>query len=210
MVKTDRCETRVAEIEEILEQKPGTRAVRDEEGRYTVVGAASSRTFADWLTPVAEHFVYHRNDIPDADTETWWVHVMGVSDEERLSMECAGNDRGHHDPETGSVQWGASAVATAVWTGTPVRAVLKDCRVDVDRESDRWLTVVGGDPPADHERSALPRTGRTAAGSGVEEVDPLVPQPLLAAHGIPPEGVAAVHDDVALVDILAGRPVRHR
>lgn len=165
MVKTDRSKTRVAEIEKILEQKPGTRAVRDEDDRYTVVSAASSRTFADWLTPVAEHFVCHRNDIPDADREMWEVHVTGVSDDERLSMgtiretyptvavahtmECAGNNRGYHDPETGSVQWGAGAVATAVWTGTPVRAVLKDCGVAVDEASDRWLTVIGGDPPAD-------------------------------------------------------------
>ncbi|WP_433631927.1 sulfite oxidase [Halomicrococcus sp. NG-SE-24] len=160
----DRSETRMAETEAILDSKPGTRAVRDEDDRYTVVGAASRQTFADWLTPVEEHFVCHRNDIPDADADAWRVQVTGV-DEATLSMdalrteyptvavahtmECAGNDRGQHDPETGSVQWEWDAVATAVWTGTPVRAVLRDCGLDVTDDADRWLTVVGGDPPAD-------------------------------------------------------------
>lgn len=161
MGESNRSETRRTEIEEILERKPGTQEVRDEEDRYTVVGAASRQTFIDWLTPIEEHFVCHRNDIPDVDR--WRVRVTGVSDETALSMEtvresyptvtvahtmeCAGNNRGQHDPETGSVQWEWGAVGTAVWTGTPVRAVLRDCGLDVN--SDRWLTVVGGDPPAD-------------------------------------------------------------
>ncbi|RBI58940.1 molybdopterin-binding oxidoreductase [halophilic archaeon] len=163
----DRSETRMAETEAILDRKLGTRAVRDEDDRYTVVGAASRRTFVDWLTPVEDHFVCHRNDIPDADADAWRVQVTGVDDDATLSMdalrteyptvavahtmECAGNDRGQHDPETGSVQWEWDAVATAVWTGTPVRAVLRNCGLDVTDDADRWLTVVGGDPPADDD-----------------------------------------------------------
>lgn len=164
MEESNRSETRRTEINEILERKSGTQEVRDEEDRYTVVGAASRETFVEWLTPIEEHFVCHRNDIP-ADVDEWRVRMTGVSDETALSMEtvresyptvtvahtmeCAGNNRGHHDPETGSVQWGCGAVGTAVWTGTPVRAVLRDCGLDVRDHSDRWLTVVGGDSPAD-------------------------------------------------------------
>ncbi|ODR83077.1 molybdopterin-binding oxidoreductase [Haladaptatus sp. W1] len=160
-------DSRHGEIDDILERKPGTREARDEEDRYTVVGAASRETFADWLTPVEEHFVCHRNDIPDADAETWQVRVTGVDDGESLSMEalredyptvavahtmeCAGNNRGQHDPETGSVQWTWDAVGTAMWSGTPVRAVLEDRGVDVNDDSDRWLTAVGGDVPADDD-----------------------------------------------------------
>ncbi|WP_458207875.1 molybdopterin-dependent oxidoreductase [Haladaptatus sp. NG-SE-30] len=165
MGESNRSDTRRAEIEAILEHKPGTREVRDEDDRYTVVGAASRQTFADWLTPVEEHFVCHRNDIPDTDAETWQIQITGFDDDATISMdtlresyptvavahtmECAGNNRGQHDPETGSVQWGWDAVATAVWTGTPVRAVLDDCGLDVNDDSNRWLTIVGGDPPAD-------------------------------------------------------------
>jgi len=137
MVENARNRTRRAEIEEILERKPGTREVDEEEDRYTVVGTASRRTFVDWVTPIENHFVCHRNDVPDADAETWRVGVTGIGDEDRLSidtiresyptvatahtMECAGNNRGHHEPKTGSVQWGFGALATAVWTGTPVQ-----------------------------------------------------------------------------------------
>jgi sulfane dehydrogenase subunit SoxC len=165
MVSSDRSETRLAEIDEILERKPDTREVHEEEDRYTVVEAASRKTFVDWLTPVEEHFVCHRNDIPDANADTWKVRVAGVDDEATVSMntlresyptvavahtmECAGNNRGQHDPETGNVQWESGAVATAVWTGTPVWSVLRGCGLDVRDDSDRWLTVVGGDPPAD-------------------------------------------------------------
>jgi hypothetical protein len=60
------------------------------------------------------------------------------------TMECAGNGRGHHEPETGSVQWGFEAAATAFWTGTPVRSVLREH--GVTSADDRWLTAIGGDP----------------------------------------------------------------
>ena len=66
------------EIDAILERKPGTREVRDEANRYTVVGAADRETFTNWLTPIAEHFVCHRNPIPDIDEESWHVSLTGL------------------------------------------------------------------------------------------------------------------------------------
>jgi DMSO/TMAO reductase YedYZ molybdopterin-dependent catalytic subunit len=152
--------TRHDEIEEILERKAGgVSETRDEVDKYTVLGAASRRTFANWLTPVEEHFVCHRNDVPDADADAWTVSLTGGASGSLSTatlraefptvavahtMECAGNGRGQHRPETGSVQWGFEAAATAVWTGTPVSSVLRAHGV---RSADgRWLTAVGGDP----------------------------------------------------------------
>ncbi|WP_049899837.1 molybdopterin-dependent oxidoreductase [Halococcus agarilyticus] len=159
------------EIDAILDRKPGTSETRDEADRYTVVGAASRATFADWLTPIEEHFVCHRNPIPEGDAESWTIDLAWSGDGDAVelplseivddlptvavahTMECAGNGRGQHDPETGSVQWGCEAVGTAVWSGTPVRSVLRAGGLDVGdaasdpttHEGDRWLTAIGDD-----------------------------------------------------------------
>lgn len=151
---------RHAEIEAIVERKSGgVTPTRDEADKYTVVGAARRRTYANWLTPVEEHFVCHRNDIPDVDPDSWVVSFTGHADGElpvadvrddfptvavAHTMECAGNGRGQHRPETGNVQWGYEAVGTAVWTGTPVSSILREHGVDAP--DGRWLTAVGGDP----------------------------------------------------------------
>ena len=153
-------ESRHREIADIVAAKAGgVKPTRDEADKYTVVGAARRATFGDWLTPVSEHFVCHRNDIPDADDDAWTVSLTGqvegsltmadLRDEYPTvavahTMECAGNGRGQHRPETGSVQWGYEAAANAFWTGAPVSAVLRDHGVRAP--AGRWLTTVGGDP----------------------------------------------------------------
>ncbi len=160
MATEDPRPTRHDEIAEILERKEGGVAeTRDDADKYTVVGAADRRTFADWLTPVEEHFVCHRNDIPDGDADAWTVSLTGRASGDLSAadvreefprvavahtMECAGNGRGQHRPETGSVQWGFEAAATAVWTGAPVSSVLR--AHGVESADGRWLTAVGGDP----------------------------------------------------------------
>lgn len=157
--------SRRAEIEAILEAKRGgVTETRDEADKYTVVGAASRETFANWLTPIEEHFVCHRNDVPDIDPETWTVSLTGhlegslsmadiTSTYPRVgvahTMECAGNGRGQHRPETGSVQWGYEAAGTAFWTGAPVSSILRSH--GVDSVDDRWLTAIGGDPSDDDD-----------------------------------------------------------
>ena len=160
MVTEEPRPSRHEEIAAILERKDGGVAeTRDEADTYTVVGAASRETFADWLTPIEEHFVCHRNDIPEIDAEEWTISLTGDADatlsladlEEAYptvavahTMECAGNGRGQHRPETGSVQWEFEATATAVWTGVPLESVLRDH--GVESPDGRWLTAVGGDP----------------------------------------------------------------
>ena len=153
-------ENRHKEIDAILQTKAGgVSETRDEADKYTVVGAAQRDTFANWLTPIEEHFVCHRNDIPDIDADTWTVSLTGQAEGDipmadiedsyptvavAHTMECAGNGRGQHRPETGSVQWGFEAAATAFWTGTPVRSILRDH--GVESAGGRWLTAIGGDP----------------------------------------------------------------
>ncbi|WP_435348921.1 sulfite oxidase [Haloarchaeobius sp. HRN-SO-5] len=153
-------ESRHREIDDIVRSKAGgVTETRDDADKYTVVGAAHRRTFANWLTPIEEHFVCHRNDMPDADADAWTVTITGPV-EEGLSMtdieeayptvavahtmECAGNGRGQHRPETGSVQWGFEAAATAFWTGTPVSSILRDH--GIESPDGKWLTAIGGDP----------------------------------------------------------------
>lgn len=66
------------EIDAIVNAKAGgVTPTRDEADKYTVVGAANRRTFANWLTPIEEHFVCHRNDIPNADADSWTVSLTG-------------------------------------------------------------------------------------------------------------------------------------
>ncbi|MDJ1434524.1 sulfite oxidase [Halostagnicola sp. A-GB9-2] len=153
-------ESRRDEIDAIVETKAGgVRETRDEADKYTVVGAAERRTFVNWLTPIEEHFVCHRNDIPDIDRDAWIVSLTGqiggdisMSDIEdefptvavAHTMECAGNGRGQHRPETGSVQWGFEAAATAFWTGTPISSILR--KHGVESADEKWMTAIGGDP----------------------------------------------------------------
>jgi sulfane dehydrogenase subunit SoxC len=159
MGTSDRSRGRREEIEAILERKPGVREVRDEADRYTVVGAASRGTYANWLTPIEEHFVCHRNAIPEIEDDSWTVtftgglaHEASVADlVERFptvavahTMECAGNGRGQHEPETASVQWGWEAAATAVWTGVSLSSVLRAYAEEPPESG--WLTAIGGDP----------------------------------------------------------------
>ncbi len=153
-------ESRHDEIDAIVETKAGgVRETRDEADKYTVVGATERHTFANWLTPIEEHFVCHRNNIPNIDRDAWAVSLTGqiggkisMSDIEddfptvavAHTMECAGNGRGQHRPETGSVQWGFEAAANAFWTGTPVSSILREH--GVESPDGRWMTAVGGDP----------------------------------------------------------------
>lgn len=152
-------EGRYEEIDAILNRKPGTSETRDDTNRYTAVGAASRATFRNWLTPIEEHFVLHRNPIPDGDIDSWIITLVDGDREIDLSltdviedlptvavahtMECAGNGRGQHDPETGNVQWDYEAAGTAFWTGTPVESVLR--AASIDTHEGQWLTSIGAD-----------------------------------------------------------------
>ncbi len=162
MSNSERSENRQRETDAILERKPGTEAVTDLEDRYRVVGAADRETYANWLTPIEDHYVCHRNETLDPEAADWEIELAGaVAREGPLgmddlreayptvavahTMECAGNGRGYFDPETGSVQWEYGAVSTAIWTGAPLTSILADHGATTD--DGMWLTAVGGDHP---------------------------------------------------------------
>lgn len=191
-------ESRHNEIETIVEAKSsGVTETRDEADKYTVVGAAHRGTFANWLTPIDEHFVCHRNDIPVIDADTWSVSLSGEIEGELSmtaikeeyptvavahTMECAGNGRGQHQPETGSVQWGFEAAANAFWTGTPVASILRDH--GVDSPDDKWLTAIGGDPSEDGDVFARSIPLSKAVSDCILAYE-MNGQPLPREHGYP-------------------------
>jgi DMSO/TMAO reductase YedYZ molybdopterin-dependent catalytic subunit len=43
------------------------------------------------------------------------------------------------------VQWDCGAVGTAIWSGTPLRSILRAHGIEKRAEEDRWLTAIGGD-----------------------------------------------------------------
>lgn len=174
MSNSERSERRRRETDAILGRKPGTGAVADFEDRYRVVGAADRDTYANWLTPLEDHYVCHRNETLEPEADEWTVALAGAVDREAdlgmdairedyptvavaHTMECAGNGRGYFEPETGSVQWEYGAVSTAIWTGTPLRSILTDHGAATD--GDTWLTAVGGDrPEVDGENDRFARS----------------------------------------------------
>jgi DMSO/TMAO reductase YedYZ molybdopterin-dependent catalytic subunit len=154
---------RRADLANIRERKGDVRVVPDVEGRYRCLGPASRKTFANWLTPVEDHYVLHRNDTPDIDAGDWTVSLRGAVDDcdlglEQLredyptvavahTMECAGNCRAFFEPKASNVDWEVDGASTAFWTGTPLQSVL-DAH-GADTSEGQWLTAIGGDTAAD-------------------------------------------------------------
>lgn len=121
---------------------------------------ASREHLESYLTPREEHYIRTHHRTPDIDTEEWTVSVTGmVGEETELSvaeirhdyptesvvhmMECSGNGRAYFDPDAEGDQWTVGAVGSAVWTGTPLRAILDEH--DADTDEGLWLSVMGGE-----------------------------------------------------------------
>jgi sulfane dehydrogenase subunit SoxC len=92
------------------------------------------------VTPIGLHYLLLRFDIP-APVPGWRLDLGGLvksalslSSAElqalpgrtvRMTMECAGNGRGHMAPRYPSVPWLEEGVSTAEWTGVPLAALLE-------------------------------------------------------------------------------------
>lgn len=121
------------------------------------------------LTPAGTHYVRNHYPTPETDAEGWTISLTGLVDgsdgtgpdaggpavgmdelrEEYPAesvvhtMECAGNGRAFFEPDAEGHQWTDGAVGTAVWTGTPVRALLDE----YGAAAEGWVAVMGGDAP---------------------------------------------------------------
>ncbi|MFH5801224.1 sulfite oxidase [Haladaptatus sp. CMAA 1911] len=127
---------------------------------------ASREHLESYLTPREEHYIRTHHRTPDIDAEEWRVSLTGmVGEEAELSveeirhdyptdsvvhmMECSGNGRAYFDPDAEGDQWTVGAVGSAVWTGTPVRAILDD--YDAATDEGLWLSVMGGEAKEDED-----------------------------------------------------------
>ena len=136
---------------------PGLRTLTDEPENAEM----ADRAFDRLLTTRASHFVRSHYPVPDLDGEEWTVALTGALEGADLSMrairedyptetvahtmECSGNGRSAFEPDAEGHQWTVGAVGTAVWTGTPLSAVL-DAH-DADATEGTWVSVVGADAP---------------------------------------------------------------
>ena len=127
---------------------------------------ASRANLASHLTPREEHYIRTHHRTPDIDAADWTVSLTGLIDHETdismeelrcdfptesvvHMMECSGNSRSYFDPDTEGDQWGDGAVGNAVWTGTPIHAVLNEYGAATD--DDLWLSAMGGEAPPDKD-----------------------------------------------------------
>lgn len=94
------------------------------------------------ITPAGMHYLLIHYDIPEVDAGRWRLDIAGVVSrplsltlaeiKERpartiaVTMECAGNGRALFAPRRISQPWFLEAVATAEWTGTPLRGLLEE------------------------------------------------------------------------------------
>ncbi len=129
---------------------------------------ASRSTLDQLLTPVGAHYIRNHYPTPETDAEEWTISLTGlIGDGENEegdgpavgmaelreayptesvvhTMECSGNGRAFFEPDADGHEWGEGAVGTAVWTGTPVRALFDAYGIEDD---DRWVAVMGGEAP---------------------------------------------------------------
>ena len=158
------------------------------------------------VTPTNQFYVRSHFPVPEADPATWTLTVAGLpgpaerrftladlealgTEERTVTMECAGNGRIFLVPKPGGLLWETGGVGTAVWRGTPLRAVLGACGVVGVLGS--GLAIGGG----------LPNVQLTGADRGKLSK---YPAPLHYSRGLPFDKAT---DDVLLATHMNGEPL---
>jgi sulfite dehydrogenase len=116
------------------------------------------------VVPTPIFFVRSNNPPPSVHLGSWSIQIDGLvrkpvrltltelqqmrTVSEEVWMECAGNSRVRWDPPAEGNQWGETAVGNAVFTGVPLRDVLR--MADVLREAVE-LVATGADKAAGEE-----------------------------------------------------------
>jgi DMSO/TMAO reductase YedYZ molybdopterin-dependent catalytic subunit len=99
-------------------------------------------------TPPGLHYLLIHYDIPALDPREWRLRIDGhirrprtldlaeiqamPEITRRVTMECAGNGRARLEPRPVSQPWLDEAVSTADWTGTPLKALLRETGINDD------------------------------------------------------------------------------
>ncbi|WP_245180893.1 sulfite oxidase [Haloarcula amylovorans] len=127
---------------------------------------ASRSHLEDYLTPREQHYIRNHHRTPNIDEGEWTVSLTGLvesavdlsmdelkhdypTDSVMHMMECSGNGRAYFSPDAEGDQWTVGAVGNAIWTGTPIRAILDDHGAATD--DGLWLTAVGGEAKEDED-----------------------------------------------------------
>jgi len=100
------------------------------------------------VTPTGMHYLLIHYDIPEVNADEWRLKVEGLVSKPMslaleeirrrpartiaVTMECAGNGRALFAPRRISQPWHYEAIATAEWTGTPLRGILEEAGVCPD------------------------------------------------------------------------------
>jgi DMSO/TMAO reductase YedYZ molybdopterin-dependent catalytic subunit len=154
------------------------------------------------VTPAGLHYLLNHFDVPYvSDAAAWRLAISGhVGNALSLSvaqiralpartlhvtLECAGNGRGHVTPRWPSMPWMAEAVGAATWTGTPLKGVLE---MAAPRAAAVDVSFTGTDRGFDkgNEHTYGRSLTLDAAMSGdVLVVYAMNDQPLLPQHGFP-------------------------
>ena len=98
------------------------------------------------ITPSGMHYLVIHFDIPDVDVDRWRLNVGGLvakplslsldDIKERpartmaVTMECAGNGRSLLEPRVISQPWFTEGIGNAEWTGTPLKGILAEARLN--------------------------------------------------------------------------------
>ena len=153
------------------------------------------------VTPAGLHYLLTHFDIPAAEDACWRLEVGGCVTTKlslstgmikqlpartmRVTLECAGNGRGHFSPRYVSMPWLYEAVGNAEWTGTPLRHVLEQAGLAGNASE---IACIGADQGFD-------RSGRHAYGRSLKRDHALSDDvllctamngaPLLPQHGYP-------------------------
>ncbi|MEU6424987.1 sulfite oxidase [Microbispora sp. NPDC046973] len=126
--------------------KPTIAALMEDAGTGLDYGTRPDR-LPGLLTPLDRFFVRNHAPTPRLDARTWTLCVEGGGVRRTVrytyddlwrrfplvsvvrTLECAGNRRAlfgaEHGHRFGGVQWGRGAIATAEWTGIPLRDLLE-------------------------------------------------------------------------------------
>ena len=173
------------------------------------------------VTPTNQFYVRSHFPVPEADAKTWTLtvrmwngpirfgnpefdeHAFTLSDlaalgteEKTVTMECAGNGRIFLVPKPSGLLWETGGVGTAVWKGTPLRAVLRTLGISSgDRRPGAGM--LGGPPPEQVDPHVLLRGADHGKLSKY-------PAPLHYNRGLP---MTKALDDVLLATHMNGEPL---